>query len=253
MNSARDAEIAKIEEKYDAEIKAAGSNTKKVEKLEKQKEAEAAKIKNKYNKKAMKIEVAQALASTAMAAINAYASASKVNWLLGPIAAAMAVAAGMAQVAAIKQQHQAETAGYYRGGFTSDIDKRRIAGVVHGGEFVANHQAVANPQLLPILRLIDYAQRNNTVGSLTAADVSVALAQGRGVSARAEAVTRSSSADVSAGLALSASALQAAGSAIDRLSSRLEYPIEAEVVLDGERGLHRKYTRYQRSLNNPKR
>ncbi len=253
VSASRDLEIAKIEKRYDTEIEKAGSNSKKVQKLEKQKEAEVAKVKSKYNKKAMKIEVAQALASTAMAAINSYASASKVSWILGPIAAAMAVAAGMAQVAAIRQQHQAEEAGYYSGGFTGGNDYRKEVGVVHGGEFVANHQAVANPQLLPVLRLIDYAQRNNTVGSLTAADVSVALAQGRGVSARAEAATQSSSAEVSTGLALSASALQAAGSAIDRLSQRLEYPIEAEVVLDGEQGLHRKYTRYQRSLNNPKR
>ena len=37
-----------------------------------------AKIKSKYNKKAMKIELAQAVTSTALAAINAYSSAAKI-------------------------------------------------------------------------------------------------------------------------------------------------------------------------------
>ena len=52
-----------------------------------------------------------------------------------------------------------------------DVYKRQV----HEGEFVANHAAVNNPQLLPALRLIDMAQRNNTVGSLTALDLSLSL------------------------------------------------------------------------------
>ena len=108
--------------KYDKEIEKAGKNEKKRKKLEEKKQKEMAAIKSKYNKKQMKIEIAQAIASTAMAAINAYASASKVSWVLGPIAAAMATAAGMIQIAAIKKQHQAEEAGYYKGGFTGGKD-----------------------------------------------------------------------------------------------------------------------------------
>lgn len=66
----------------------------------------------------MKIEIAQALASTAMGAINAYTSAAQVpyvGYILAPIAAAAAVAAGMLQVATIKKQHQTEEVGYYEG------------------------------------------------------------------------------------------------------------------------------------------
>lgn len=77
-----------------------------------------------------------------------------------------------------QKQHQAEAAGYYEGGFTGPGDYRREAGVVHAGEFVANHKAVNNPQLLPALQLIDQAQRNNTVASLTATDVSRAVGGG---------------------------------------------------------------------------
>lgn len=158
--------------KYDKLISAAEGNEAKQKKLEEKKQKELAKIKTKYSKKQMKMEIAQAYASTAMAAINAYASAAKEHWLLGAVAAAMATAAGMLQIATIKKQHAAEEAGYYEGGFTGGRRYRKEAGVVHEGEFVANHNAVNNPDLLPILRLIDSAQRNNTVGSLTAADVS---------------------------------------------------------------------------------
>lgn len=167
--------------KYDAMIEKAGSNTAKSKKLEEKKQKELAKIKNKYNKKQMKIELAQAVASTALAAINSYASASKVSWVLGAIAAAMATAAGMLQIATIKKQHAAEEAGYYSGGFTGGNNYRKSAGVVHEGEFVVNHEGVNNPGLAPILSLIDVAQRNNTVGRLSSSDVSRQLGQGGSV------------------------------------------------------------------------
>lgn len=173
-----DAETAKIQQEYDKQIEAAGNNSAKREKLEEERDEKIKKAKNAANKRAMPIEIAQALASTAAAAINAYASASKVSFVLGPIAAAAATAAGMAQVAIIKKQHEAQSAGYYEGGFTGGRNYRREAGVVHQGEFVANHNAVNNSAIRPALQLIDLAQRNNTVGSLTAEDITRSLSSG---------------------------------------------------------------------------
>lgn len=173
-----DAETAKIQQEYDKQIEAAGNNSAKREKLEEERDEKIKKAKNAANKRAMPIEIAQALASTAAAAINAYASASKVSFVLGPIAAAAATAAGMAQVAIIKKQHEAQSAGYYEGGFTGGRNYRREAGVVHQGEFVANHNAVNNSAIRPALQLIDLAQRNNTVGSLTAEDITRSLNTG---------------------------------------------------------------------------
>lgn len=173
-----DLETAKISANYQKQIDAAGNNSKKKERLEKKRDKELAKVKTKANKKAMKIEIAQALASTALAAINAYASGSKINVWLGPVAAAMATAAGMMQIATIKKQHQAEEAGYYVGGFTGGKDYHKKAGVVHEGEFVANHEAVNNSKLRPVFSLIDKAQKNNRVASLTADDVTRTLGNG---------------------------------------------------------------------------
>lgn len=224
-----------INQRYDAEIKKAGENTAKGKKLEEQKQKELAKVKQKYNKKAMAIEIAQAVASTAMAAINAYASASKESWVLGPIAAAMAVAAGGIQIAAIKKQHEAQQAGYYSGGFTGGTRYRREAGVVHEGEFVANHEAVNNPNVLPVLRLIDNAQRNNTIASLTAADVS------RAISAPQAAAATASSAPA---VQVIDTANERTANAIERLNQHIEQGIHASVSITGDDGIERQMNRY---------
>ena len=231
-----------INKRYDAEIKKAGENSTKGKKLEEQKQKELAKVKNKYNKKAMAIEISQAVASTAMAAINAYASGSKISVFLGPIAAAMALAAGGIQIAAIKKQHEAQAEGYYSGGFTGGTSYRREAGVVHEGEFVANHKAVNNPNILPVLRLIDHAQRNNTIASLTAADVS------RSISAPQTAARAAASSAPALQLIDTTQGRTAA--AIERLNTKLDEGIYASVSITGEDGIERQWTRYNNLKKN---
>ena len=220
--------------KYDKLINAAEGNEAKQKKLEEKKQKELAKIKTKYSKKQMKMEIAQAYASTAMAAINAYASAAKEHWLLGAVAAAMATAAGMLQIATIKKQHAAEEAGYYEGGFTGGNRYRKEAGVVHEGEFVANHNAVNNPDLLPVLRLIDMAQRNNTVGSLTAADVSRQLGGGSVVAPIVNVTNDNSEMQ---------GTLSTVNDTVDLLRRRVEEGIPAYMVWDK---FDKDYKRYQK-------
>ncbi len=255
-NAQRDLEIANINKNYDEKIKAAGNNDKKTKKLEEQKQAEIAKVKNKYNKRAQAIEMAQAVASTAMAAINAYASAAQVpmiGYIIAPIAASLALAAGALQIATIRKQHQAEAAGYYEGGFTSrDRDNHREVGVVHANEFVANHEAVANPQLAPVLRLIDQAQRNNTVGSLTSEDVSRALGQG-GILGEMTSNQQRSLTEREASMALVAAAMEQQSAAIVELNRRLEQGIESFMVMDGERGFEKYWENYQALKERPRR
>lgn len=255
-NASRDLELAKVEKNYKAQIDAAGNNDKKRKQLEEQKEKEIAKIKTKYDKRAMVIEMAQAVASTAIAAINAYASAAQVpmiGYLLAPIAASMALAAGALQIATIKKSHQAQQMGYYEGGFTSrDTNNRREAGVVHANEFVANHQAVANPQLLPVLRLIDQAQRNNTVGSLTSEDVSRAIGQGAILGDMTASQQRTAE-QHDTSMVMVAASMERQTDAINELNARLADGIESFMVMDGERGFDRSWQHYQRMKNNPKR
>ena len=247
-----DLEVSEIEKKYDKMIAAAGKNSTRSKQLEEKKEKEIAKVKTKYNKQAQKIEIAGAVAQTAVAAINAYASASKVNWILGPIAAAMALAAGGLQIATIQKQHQAQQAGYYGGGFTrKSANDQEEVGVVHANEFVANAEAVKNPYLSPFFSLVDYAQRNNTVGSITANDVSHAI--GTGAVVKATSTTANESVHNSGELLAVAGSISHNTRVVQRLNERLEEGIEAYMVMDGERGFDKKYSDYNRLKNNPKR
>lgn len=173
-------QTAAIEKRYDKEISQAEGNNYKVKKLEEQKQKELAKKKNEANKKMFAMQVIQAVAQTAQNAISAYGSAAAiplVGYILAPVAAAMAVAAGAIQIAAIKKQQQAsESQGYAKGGFTPKGSKFQEVGVVHAGEWVASQEMLANPVARPIINALDFAQRTNTIGSLRADDVSRTIA-----------------------------------------------------------------------------
>lgn len=241
-----DLEVAKIQANYDKQISAAGNNSAKKKRLEAKRDKEISAAKTKANKKAMKIEIAQAIASTAMAAINAYSSAAAikgVGWIMAPIAAGLATAAGMMQVATIKKQHQAEAAGYYEGGFTGPGHYKKEAGVVHAGEFVANHNAVNNPQLLPALQLIDAAQRNNTVASLTAQDVSRAM--GTGSAAVVAPVVNVNADNEQVG-----ESLDNVNSTIEKLNEQLNLGIKSYVVITGPDGFDRQWSQYKKMKSN---
>lgn len=254
VSASRDVEVAKTTKNYDNQIKAAGENTTKGKKLEEQKQKEIAKIKNKYNKKSTNIQIAQAIAETAVAALRAYAAGwgmGAAGPVLAPIFAGIATATGMIQVAAIKKQAQAQDEGYYSGGFTpSDSDNRKPVGTVHANEFIANHQATGNPNLLPVLRLIDHAQRNNTVGSLTAQDVSNAI--GGGTSSPIS--TGNSTVDaINVNFDAVAASMERNTEVIDKLQQQLEGGIESYVTIDGEHGFERQYNHYKKLQSNKSR
>ena len=242
-----DLETAKITADYDRQIEAAGNNSKKKEKLEKERDKKIAKAKTDANRKAMAMEMAQAVAQTAMGAISAYSSTMAgapypANLVLAPISAGIALAAGALQIATIKKQHEAEAAGYYEGGFTGGRRYHKEAGVVHEGEFVANHQAVNNPQLLPVLNLIDQAQRNNRVGSLRAEDVTNVMG---GPAAAVVAPTVNINTDDEA----LRGAIDGQKEATEMLVQKLDEGIETFVVMDGPNGLYRMFKKYENLIS----
>jgi hypothetical protein len=195
----------------------------------------------------MKIEIAQAMATTATNALSAFGAVLQLKqpWTvpLAYAAAAAATANGLLQIATIKKQHQAEQAGYYEGGFTGGHRYRKEAGVVHEGEFVANHEAVQNRNILPMLELIDKAQRNNRVGALTADDLAGATGNKPTVVAPVVNVTTDNTE--------LRDTLSETHSVLDRLASRLEEGIGIDLPIDGENGLYRTLKRYESLINNP--
>ena len=233
--AAGQAEEAQVTARYDAEIKAAEGNAELQKSIEERKQKSLAKVKSEYAERATAMQIAQAVAQTAMAAINAYASAAAVPVLgvtLAPIAAGAALAAGAVQIAAIRKQAEVQREGYYDGGFTGGTNFRREAGVVHEGEFVANHRAVQNPSVLRVLRVIDYAQRTNTVASLNL-DAGVG---GGAVGAAAGAAGGAGRKD-----GVTAAALT---STLERLTDMLERGIRSTVTIDGDEGVAYQLERY---------
>ena len=108
--------LAKLEQRYDREISMAEGNAYKIKELEKKKAREQALIRAEAQKRQFAQQVLSAIAQTATAAINAYSSAAAipvVGHVLAPIAAAMATAAGLMQVAVIKQQQTLSNAQGY--------------------------------------------------------------------------------------------------------------------------------------------
>lgn len=241
-----DVQTATIESRYNREVQLAQGNSYKIAKLEKKKDAEIAKAKNDANKKMFAMQVIQAVAQTATNALNAYGSAAAipvVGHIMAPIAAAMAVAAGAVQIAAIKKQQQASQAqGYSKGGFTKPGAVDEPAGIVHAGEWVASQRLLASPVARPMIEALDYAQRTNTIGSLRADDVSrsitapdslVRIAEGDG----------GSSVVVAAALAQSARAVAA-------LSRRLDEPFVTVNTVSGDKGIKAAQDEYSRLMAN---
>lgn len=245
MQAELEIQTAAINKRYDAEIDRAQGNSYRIRTLEKQRDAEQAKAKKEANRKMFALQVIQAVAQTATNALNAYGSAAAVpviGYILAPIAAAMAVAAGAIQIAAIKKQQQAsEAQGYSKGGFTKPGAVDEPAGIVHAGEWVASQKLLANPVARPMIEALDYAQRTNTIGSLRDADVS------RSIRAT-DSMVRMAESDGSSALMVAAIAHNA--EIMSSLNERLKYPIDAAVSIAGDHGVAQAEDKYKMYLKN---
>lgn len=244
-----------INKRYDAEISRAEGNSYQVRKLEEQKQKEIAKAKNEANRKMFAMQVIQAVAQTATNAINAYGSAAAipvVGFVMAPIAAAMAIAAGMLQIAAIKKQQQAsESQGYAEGGFTPDGGKYEPVGIVHGGEWVASQKLTKNPQVRPLLEMLDYAQRTNTVGSLTSDAVSAMMPSTAGTTQSAIRQTSTPVINIEAPEVSTQQPIDPAlASAITRLTDRLDEPFVTVNTVSGDHGIQKAQSDYDRLMRN---
>ena len=248
---------ASINKRYDAEISLAEGNNFKINKLEKQRQAELAKAKKESNKKMFAMQVFQAVAQTAQAAINAYSSAAAIpvaGWVLAPIAAGMAIAAGALQIAAIKKQQQAsEAQGYKSGGFTPDGAEDEVAGVVHAGEWVASQKLVKDPKTRPILEALDYAQRTNTIGSLSAEDVSSSITAPAVLAKSASLLSNVPQrivVDNSVDNSSSNSTMKEVAEVIGSLKQRLDEPFITVNSVTGETGMKQAQDEYERLIRN---
>lgn len=250
-------QTAAIEKRYDKEISQAEGNNYNVKKLEEQKQKELAKKKNEANKKMFAMQVIQAVAQTAQNAISAYGSAAAiplVGYILAPVAAAMAVAAGAIQIAAIKKQQQAsESQGYAKGGFTPKGSKFQEVGVVHAGEWVASQEMLANPVARPIINALDYAQRTNTIGSLRADDVSRTIAPVAYSTPQQQQpiiVQQQPDGLATAAIVQNTKAMQSYADTMKQLEKRLSEPFVTVNTVTGDTGIKQAQDEYDTLIRN---
>ena len=158
---------------------------------------------------------------------------------IGAAKAALQIAAIKAGFAVVKGL----IGNFYTGGYTGGGAWDEPKGVVHSNEFVANRFAVANPSVRPVLDLINQAQRNNTISTLSAADISRVLP---GANGGQTVVVQNDNPELTA---LIAECSQMVG----KLQERLKYPIKAITTISGRDGVRKGLDDYDTLLNNKSR
>lgn len=181
VSSAKDAELATLEAKMQAELAAAGDNAEKREQIETEYEAKKLDIQKKYADVDMGIQIAQATAAGALAMIQAW-NGAKGNPVLAGVIMALIGATTAAQIATIVAQRDAikntSTAGvsggssgtttvrtvngYSEGGYTGSGGRLEVAGVVHRGEYVVPQPELRDPYVFSMVASIESRRRRRT-------------------------------------------------------------------------------------------
>jgi TP901 family phage tail tape measure protein len=176
IQALQDAEISRVEKNYDKQIDAAKKAGKDTTKLEKEKEAATQEIRKKYADKEFAAKILEIVASTAVAIMQAW----KMGPVVGAIMTPIITAQGAAQMASAEQARSEarglKSGGYsdeYVDGYTRKGNPDDVAGVipVHKNEFVANHEAVANPAVKQFLDVFDVAQKKGTIRMLNTTQI----------------------------------------------------------------------------------
>ena len=170
-------ETQQVTARYDKEIEKARKAGKSTTKLEEEKEAAILAIKKKYADKQFAAQILQIISSTALGIMQCYA---QMGPILGTVFAAVVAAQGAMQLATAKAQRD-EAKGLKAGGYSRDYiegytahgNPNDTAGVipVHKNEFVANHEAVANPAVKQFLDVFDLAQKRGTIRMLNTTQI----------------------------------------------------------------------------------
>lgn len=170
-------ETSQVTARYDKQIEKARKAGKDTTKLEEEKEAALSAIRKKYADKQFAANVLQIMSDTAVGIMKSYA---QMGPILGSVFAAIIAAQGAMQVA-IAQQQREDAKGLYTGGYSDEYaegytakgNPHDTAGVipVHKNEFVANHEAVANPAVKQFLDVFDVAQKRGSIRMLNTTQI----------------------------------------------------------------------------------
>lgn len=158
---------------------------------------------------------------------------------LGPAGLAKA-AIETALVKAAFEMAKAAVGSFDVGGFTPTGPWDKPQGIVHSNEFVANRFATGNPNVLPVLNLIDEAQRSGSVSRLSPDDIAAVIPQqrhfgGATSSAHGSFIQHSQVQQPTTDAALTA-VLSRVVRSLNSLDRRFAAPIVAETYATGKHG-----------------
>ena len=145
-------------------------------------------------------------------------------------------AAEIALITAAFETAKTAIGNFAVGGFTSSGPWDRPQGIVHSNEFVANRFATANPNILPVLNLIDAAQRSGSVSRLSAEDVAAVVPMARNGGHAVMQRTVNGMASGASGDAALYSVLARVVRSLDGIDRRFSQPIVAETYATGKHG-----------------
>lgn len=149
----------------------------------------------------------------------------------------LAKAAGeIALITAAFETAKAAIGGFEAGGFTPDGDWNEPQGVVHSNEFVANRHAVQNPQVLPVLQLIDAAQRSGSISNLTGQQIAAVASGGALASPNVQTVVTQSN-DIATYPELT-EAIKLLIRTTKQASEAYKEPVQAYTFADGRGGVN---------------
>lgn len=176
IQALQDAEISRVERNYDKQIDAAKKAGKDTTKLEEEKEAATQEIRKKYADKEFAAKILEIVASTAVAIMQAWKMGPVVGAIMTPIITAQGAAQMTSAEQARSEARGLKSGGYsdeYVDGYTRKGNPDDVAGVipVHKNEFVANHEAVANPAVKQFLDVFDVAQKKGTIRMLNTTQI----------------------------------------------------------------------------------
>lgn len=178
--------------------------------------------------------IIDALEKTILAARAA--SIAKNVSTLGPAGLAKA-AVETALITAAFEMAKAAVGSFDTGGFTPAGPWDKPQGIVHSNEFVANRFATANPNVLPVLNLINEAQRSGSVSRLSSEDIA-AVVPGSSQFAPRRAVAGPKVATATAAPDTSAvtTVLSRVVRSLNNIDKRFSAPIVAETYATGKHG-----------------
>jgi len=240
-NSLQEAETIGVDNKYAKQLNAAKKAGQDTTDIEAKVEDEKKSIKKKYADIDFAINVAQIIASTALAVMKAAPSV--------PLMVLTGLA-GTAELVVAEQQRES-IKNLWTGGFTDEGDKYEARGIVHAGEFVGNQEATHHPPIRNFFNLIDHAQRTNTIARIDNDAIARALSIKQGTASFSNSRTSTAgNQPITIDLSTVVATMRETTAVNAALLAEIKKGLKSNVSVSGKGGIKEAMDKYDNLMNN---